>query len=145
MTTWDDVSRPVGPWAHRAAAEDLPAIRESAGTSDVQLVELDGARMRTVEELFREYAREFSFPEYFGWNWPAFNECMTELEEQPARAYLTVITHADEVLSAEPDDLATYLRQSGDIGRHWAGAFALGADWGGGEVPFHTVFIEGGG
>jgi hypothetical protein len=99
--------------------------------------------MHTVEELFREYVREFSFPEYFGWNWAAFDECMTELEEQPARGYVTLIRRADEVLSAEPGDLATYLRQLEEFGRHWAGAFALGPDWGGGEVPFHTVLVDG--
>jgi hypothetical protein len=101
--------------------------------------------MRTVEELFREHVREFSFPEYFGWNWAAFDECMTGLEDRPARAYLTLIMRASEVLAAESGDLATYLRQLEDIGRHWAGAFALGPEWGDGEVPFHTVFVEGDG
>lgn len=143
ITNWDDVMRPIGPWVRRAAAADLAPIREAATTADALLVELAGSRMHTVEELFREYGREFSFPEYFGWNCAAFHECMTELEDQPARAYLTLIMSADEVLSAEPGDLATYLRQLEEIGRHWAGAFALGPQWGGGEVPFHTVLVNG--
>lgn len=40
--------------------------------------------MHTVEELFREYVRAFSLPGYFGWNWAAFDECMSELEESRA-------------------------------------------------------------
>lgn len=97
----------------------------------------------SLEELFREYVREFSFPEYFGWNWAAFDECMKELDWLPARRYLTIITRADEVLSEESGELATYLRQLDDIGRHWGGAFALGPEWGGGEVPFHTILVGG--
>lgn len=142
MTTWNEVSRTSGPWVHRTAAGDLPLILGPAGSADVLLVRLDGARMHTLEELFREYVREFSFPEYFGWNWAAFDECMKELEGQPARAYLTIITHADQVLSAEPDELPTYIRQLEEIGRRWGGAFALGPEWGGGEVPFHTILVE---
>ena len=61
---------------------------------------------------------------------------------QPARAYLTIITRGDEVLSDEPEELGTYLRQLEKIGRRWASAFALGPGWGGGEVPFHTVIID---
>jgi hypothetical protein len=99
--------------------------------------------MHSLEGLYREYVREFSFPEYFGWNWAAFGECMKELDGQPARAYLTIITHGDEVLSDEPEELSTYLRQLEKIGRRWASAFALGPEWGGGEVPFHTVIIDG--
>ena len=143
MTTWNEVSRPTGPWVHRAPVADLAPIRESAKSVDTLLVELDGSRMQTVEGFFREYVREFSLPEYFGWNWAAFDECMTDLDDTPARAYLTLIRRADDLLSAEPGDLDTCLRQLLAIGRHWSMAFALGPDWGGGEVPFHTILVEG--
>jgi hypothetical protein len=143
MTTWSEVSRITGPWVHRATPEELLQILHAAASADVLLVQLDGARMHTLDELFREYVREFSFPEYFGWNWAAFDECMTELEARPAHAYLTVIARAEETLSAELGELDTYHRQLEGIGRHWAGAFALGPEWGGGEVPFHTVFVDG--
>lgn len=145
MTTWNEVSRPSGPWVHRTMKDDLTLILESAQSADVLVVRLDGARMHTLEELFREYVREFALPEYFGWNWAAFDECMKELDDQPARAYLTIITGGEQVLSAEPDELPTYLRQLEGIGRRWAGAFALGSEWGGGEVPFHTILVGGSG
>ncbi|MER7249756.1 barstar family protein [Kribbella sp. NPDC000426] len=143
MTTWQDVSSSSGPWVHYAASGCLPSLLDAAATEDVLLVQLDGTRMHSLEDLFREYVREFSFPEYFGWNWAAFGECMKVLDGQPARAYLTIITHGDEILSDEPEELNTYLRQLEKIGRRWGSAFALGPAWGGGEVPFHTVVIDG--
>lgn len=143
MTAWKDVSSAVGPWVHHAAAESLSSLLESAATADVLLVQLDGARMRSLEGVYREYVREFSFPEYFGWNWAAFDECMKDLEAQPAHAYLTIITRGGEVLSDEPEELSTFLRRLEEIGRRWSGAFAVGPAWGGGQVPFHTVIIDG--
>lgn len=62
----------------------------------------------------------------------------------PAKQYLTIVVHADEVLKGDLGELPTYLRQLEDIGRHWSRAFALGPDWGGGEVPYHTVLVRAG-
>ena len=103
MTTWQDVSSPSGPWVHYTAPGSLPSLLGDAATADVLLVELDGARMHSLEDLYREYVREFAFPEYFGWCWPAFDECMTDLNGQPARAYLTIIRMVEELgaLAAE--------------------------------------------
>ena len=136
------VSRPLGPWVHRTTSHDLQQILKTASTVDLLVIRLDGTRMRTLDELFREYVIGFEFPDYFGWNYPAFAECMKELSWIPARAYLTVITDADELLSAEPFEMNTYLRLIEDIGRRWAGSFALSAKWGGGEVPFHTLLVN---
>lgn len=98
--------------------------------------------MRSVEELFREYVREFRFPEYFGWNWAAFSEWMRTLAERPAHAYLTVIRNAEQLLQDEPGDTPTFLRQLENIGQRWANSFALDEQWGGGEVPFNTILVR---
>ncbi|MFG1912407.1 barstar family protein [Kribbella sp. NPDC048928] len=98
--------------------------------------------MRTVDDLFQQYVREFRLPEYFGWNWAAFDECMTDLAWMPANGYLTVIDSADQVLADELDDRATSLRHLRGIGRYWSRAFALGPAWGRGEVAFHTVLVD---
>jgi hypothetical protein len=142
MTAWQQLAGPRGPWVHEADSEDLPLILEVARLEDGVLVRLDGDRMDSLDGVFREYAREFAFPEYFGWNWAAFDECMKSLANKPALAYLTIIARADRVLSAELDEKPTFFRQLDDIGRRWGGAFGLGTEWGGGEVPFHTVLVK---
>lgn len=130
------------PWAHRVGVGVVDEIVGDAESSGALVVQLDGSKMRSVEGLFREYVREFRFPEYFGWNWDAFDECMTGLEARPARAYLTVIRNADQVLQDEPDACPTFLRLLEDIGQHWADSFALDEEWGGGEVPFNTILVD---
>ena len=85
--------------------------------------------------------REFRFPEYFGWNWAAFAECMRTLGERPAHGYLTVIGNSDQLLQDERGDAPTFLRQLEVIGQRWSTAFGLGPEWGGREVPFNTVLV----
>jgi hypothetical protein len=130
------------PWVHVVPdGTDLSRAISSVEGVNGRVVLLDGLMMGNPEGLFREYAREYSFPEYFGRNWAAFHECMNELEQFPARSYLTLVSHAGQVLEGNPADFRIYLSQLGAIGRSWAGAFGRGAEWGGGDVPFNTVFL----
>jgi hypothetical protein len=130
------------PWVHVIpdGAESSGAILTVENLGG-RAVRLNGSMMGNPEGLFREYVREFRFPEYFGWNWAAFYECMTELEQFPARSYLTLVSHASQVLEGSLADFRIYLSQLGAIGKSWANAFGRGQEWGGGEVPFNTVFL----
>ena len=130
------------PWVHELSAEDARDVIRDADANGALVIHLDGSKMRSVEELLTEYVREFRFPEYFGWNWDAFDECMTGLEGRPSRAYLTVITNAGQLLQDEPDAAPTFRRLLEDIGQSWANSFALDEAWGGGEVPFNTILVE---
>jgi hypothetical protein len=120
------------------AEEALAPVRLGASV----IVELDGTRMQDVPQLFSEYARAFRFPDYFGANWPAFDECLGDLDWLPSRAYTTVITSGESLLEDVPVERETFFRVVSDVGRRWAGSFGLGPAWGGGEVPFHTVLVD---
>ena len=100
-----------------------------------------GARMRNVDDLFREFARELRFPEHFGRNWPAFAECLSELDWLPARAYLLVITEPALLLEASPPDGDVFYRLIESACAWWARSFGLGRQWGGGQVPFNVALL----
>jgi RNAse (barnase) inhibitor barstar len=130
------------PWVHRpTGALGINEVMERVEAAGGRVVTMDGRRMPTAESLFREYVREFHFPEYFGYNWDAFYECMRELEGIPAPAYLTVVEHSDQVLSENSRDLAVYLELLADIGKYWSNSFGLGPEWGGGEVAFNSILL----
>ena len=41
---------------------------------------LRGKRCKTEQDFFVEVSASFQFPAYFGENWPAFDECIQDLE-----------------------------------------------------------------
>lgn len=101
----------------------------------------DAGALRTEDEVFGNFQRAFAFPDYFGHNWDAFDECMGDLAWLPARSYRLVITNAELLLDQDVRARGIFLRQMRDLGRQWGNAFALGPEWGGGEVPFNTILI----
>ncbi|MFF0739248.1 barstar family protein [Streptomyces sp. NPDC004111] len=65
---WVVLARYDDPWPHTECA----ALRERGG----RLVRLDGREMSDPRAVFRAFAREFSFPGYFGHNWDALADCL---------------------------------------------------------------------
>lgn len=53
-----------------------------------------GGKMVTVHALFDEVAAALQFPLYFGENWDALDECLSDLELPPQRGFVFVIADA---------------------------------------------------
>jgi hypothetical protein len=63
---------------------------------------LRGHKAQTTAALFDEMAAALQFPSYFGENWNALDECLSDLEWLPSDSYLLVFERAPEVLALEP-------------------------------------------
>ena len=103
----DRLLRPERPWLHLLVATEsdaydllaaLPGARECRVTSRV----LRGHKMRTTAALFDEFAAALQFPCYFGENWDAFDECLTDLAWLPGEAYVFGILQSIRLLDKEP-------------------------------------------
>lgn len=55
------------------------------------VVHVRGKLCSTLDDFFREISAAMRFPYYFGWNWAAFDECMTDLEWLSFQDILIVI------------------------------------------------------
>ncbi|MGC5033917.1 barstar family protein [Micromonospora sp. DT229] len=142
MPNFDDLWTTSQPRMHVLSdSTDLDSLRRSVPASGGVVVELDGGLMRTAKAFFAEFFREFRFPEYFGWNWAAFAECITELPGCPAHAYLLVIEQANLLLVDSPADREIFFRLIKDVSSEWANSFGLGPEWNGGEVPFNVALL----
>ena len=78
-------------------------------------------------------AAAFQFPYYLGNNWDAFWECITDLEWLPSRGYVAVVTHLEEALRTQPEDLRILLGLLKDA-PHWLVEYRKSS------VPFRVVF-----
>lgn len=63
-----------------------------------------GRKCLTLAALFDEFAAAWRFPYYFGENWDALDECLTDLEWLPAQSYLALVINAVHLLGTEPVD-----------------------------------------
>jgi Barstar (barnase inhibitor) len=101
-----------------------------------------GRKMRSVDRLFDEVAAAFQFPNYFGENWPAFAECLGDLDWLPGSAYALVIVDAAPVLEEDPLDLPAFVRILGNVAAGWAEEVARGEEWDRPPIPFHVLLQE---
>ncbi|WP_235283968.1 barstar family protein [Methanosarcina sp. 2.H.T.1A.8] len=68
---------------------------------DSYLAKIDGSKCKDLDSLFSEFKQAFKFPDYFGYNWAAFDECLNDLDWIDAESYVLVIKNMTEIL---PDD-----------------------------------------
>jgi hypothetical protein len=99
---------------------------------------IQGAKCQTIAGLLTECARALDFPDYFGHNWDALEECLIDLEWLPAKGYILFITDAGYVLPDDEEEYETFLEILRDAGEAWgSGQAGMGARR---ATPFHALF-----
>jgi hypothetical protein len=63
------------------------------------VLNLHGASMRGLDGMFEEIGSVLEFPDYFGRNWAALDECLADLSWLPASAYVLLV-HALKQLNS---------------------------------------------
>lgn len=90
--------------------------------ADYRVRELRGPKMRSVAQLFDEFAAAFQFPYYFGANKDAFDECLRDLDDfvGDAPGYVAVIRTAADLLVEEPTERVWFDAAMRDCAAYWA-------------------------
>ncbi len=68
-----------------------------------------GSKSRTKTGFMNEVAAALQFPYYFGENWDAFNDLITDLGWLPGNNYVMLIPDANQLLADTDKDLQTLL------------------------------------
>jgi hypothetical protein len=95
----------TGPWLYRFAgnASSFTDRLWALGSRDLAVRFVRGARMETPLSLFDEWAAALQFPYYFGRNWDAFDECVTDLSWIDADGYAIAILDSSLMLPHDRD------------------------------------------
>jgi RNAse (barnase) inhibitor barstar len=128
------------PWAHLLVHAEGQALDKILSVpSHFVTKTVSGKKCKTKAGLLDEFSRVFSFPEYFGHNWDALEECLADLDWLPAKGYLVVVTDADLVLTKpdEEDDFETFVEILNEAGEAWS--LKESDDATGNGLPFHAV------
>jgi len=99
------------------ASEALLRVARSMGLDAVR-IDLDGCDDKA--EFLARSAAALDFPAWFGGNWDAFYDCLTDLSWRAAAGYVLVYENADGMRRHAPEALDTALTILGDAAASWA-------------------------
>jgi RNAse (barnase) inhibitor barstar len=111
-----------------------------ASAPDLVVRTVRGNKITTAERLFDEFAAALQFPDYFGENWDALDECLADLSWLPGTGYVIVVRDAIEVLSKEhSQSLLTLVNVLDRAAEEWNVAIELGEPWDRPAKSFHVI------
>lgn len=124
-------------------SRDLKEIQESLLEAELNVVILDGSKMRDSQSLFREFADKLQFPDYFGFNWDAFDECIADLDWLGYDNYVVVVNSAFLILNGEKDRRSSFFNIINDVGSEWAEIYKENPwfDYPKKPIPFHVILV----
>jgi len=125
-----DASR-SGAYRVPQTGEILDALR-GAGF-DVVRVDLAGAPDKTA--LLARFASALAFPQWFGGNWDALEDCLTDLAWRGQERHVLLIEGFEELRARRPDDLGVLLDILASSAQYWKER----------GRPFFAVFVDPGG
>jgi len=133
---WKNLLDPKGPFVSFASCEEgaLDDFVNSAPEYTAAVIRIvRGKRCETCERLFQEWAAALQFPSYFGENWDAFEECLSDLEWLPPGGLVLFITRADRLLEFAPEgDLDMLAHILITVAKEWRSSHPI--------APLHLVF-----
>jgi RNAse (barnase) inhibitor barstar len=99
-----------------AAPRDIQA---AAARAKFAFFHIEGKNIARKEQLLNHVATALRFPGYFGENWDALEECLTDMEWVDAPGYMIYFDHIDGLLTAHPDQFETFVEICRDAVRSW--------------------------
>ena len=102
----------------------------SGANANYSVIPIKG-RLDAKTAIFSAVSEALSFPDYFGENWDAFDECLNDLSWLPAKGYILNLEHADDLLVLPKDDLKIFFAVLSKAIHNWQEE----------KKPLHVVFI----
>jgi hypothetical protein len=114
-----------------ASGESAAILSNGLKNQGVQVFYLDGREICDKQSFLHKVAEAMKFPDYFGYNWDALDECITDLDWCPAERYILIYDQPEVFSKAAPTEwkIAYDVLQS-----------AVGY-WQGTDTPLDILFI----
>lgn len=101
------------------APSDLGALGRAVRKAGLKLVHIDLSGVHDKQHLLDTVAAAFRFPEWFGGNWDALEDCLTDLSWDKAGGYVALFEHAGDLAKLAPHELATAVEIFESVAEYW--------------------------
>lgn len=97
-----------------------PPARPDSPPGDTLDLVIDLGGCSDKAGLLERFASALHFPPWFGHNWDALSDCLTDLSWLPARGYRIMLSRPQDLRAADPETLATALEILQEAAGFWA-------------------------
>lgn len=105
--------------ANESAFADL-YLQLTSDYSQAAIRMVRGKKSKTAPDFFKEIGAALQFPYYFGENWDALDECITDLSWLDGEAYLLMVNQANLILQdATPKEFQILMEVLSDAHQTW--------------------------
>lgn len=101
------------------APPDLDAVAKAAKKAGLALLRVDLKGVHDKQDLLEAIATALKFPEWFGDNWDALEDCLTDLSWLKARGYVLVLEHCAELGKHAPRELDVAVDVFESVAEYW--------------------------
>lgn len=99
---------------------DLDKLESAAEKAHLALHRLDLSRARNQDDILASFAKALKFPGYFGKNWDALDECLSDLEWLDAPGWVLIVTGASRFATQDEASLSTTLEVLQSAAEYWS-------------------------
>ncbi len=110
----------MAPGLYRLSAWVTPgSVERRVRKEGWQYAYLDGNQIRDKGDFLHAMDQTLRFPSYFGYNWDALEECLTDLSWLPAPGYVILYNRPNRFISNSLDEWTTARLILEEAVTHW--------------------------
>lgn len=76
----------------------VETLAKIAGDNGPAFFHIEGREIRDKTQFLKQTAKELNFPDYFGYNWDAFSDCLTDMSWIEGDGFVVLFTHLDSFM-----------------------------------------------
>lgn len=115
--------------ATRDADTDIGDAARSAG---LEFMQIDLKGVTGKKGFLNKTAAGLGFPAYFGMNWDAFSDCLTDMSWRPAAGYVVLLKNRESFTAKAPSDAHMAERIFDSSAQYWKQK----------RTPFYIILLE---
>jgi RNAse (barnase) inhibitor barstar len=106
--------------AYYVDLHDRAAMAEAAVLLEFALVAIDFKGCADKADALDRFAEALKFPEWFGDNWDALADCLSDLSWWPAGGYVLLLDHVGDWRERAPADCDVVIDILNEVAEGWA-------------------------
>ena len=101
------------------AGPDTRLIADAAQAANLVLWKVDIGRVHDKQDFIGLVAKALAFPDWFGDNWDAFEDCLSDLSWHPAPGYVLLLQHGKHFGAGHKQEFVTAVEVLDGTAQYW--------------------------